>query len=158
MECHQANIHIEAVAVGDPVPDDVAAHVRSCRRCAARLALAERIETMLATRPVAAVPADFSTSVVRRLRRERWRAEQVVDFGFNLAAGIGALLIVAGIAGVAWQSGGMRLSGEMAAFLFATARAAATHAIADAQVIVIGLMLLTTAIGLWWWAEEDALG
>jgi hypothetical protein len=37
-------------------------------------------------------------------------------------------------------------------------RGAATRAIADARLIVLVTLLLTTAIGLWWWAEEDALG
>ena len=122
VRCDAAEPFIEAVAVGDPVPEAVTAHVASCAGCAARLALARRIEATLATRAVAAPPADFTTAVIGRMRRERWRAEQVVDFGFNLAVGAGALLIVAGLIGVAWRAGVMSIGGEMSALLVASMR------------------------------------
>jgi anti-sigma factor RsiW len=140
------------------VPDAVAAHVASCEGCAARLAMARRIETTLATRAVAVPPANFTTAVIGRLRRDRWRTEQVVDFGFNLAIGIGALLIVAGLGGLAWRAGVMQIGGEMSVLLLQAVRGAATRAIADARLAVLVALLLTTAVGLWWWAEEDALG
>ena len=158
MRCEHADPFIEAAAIGETVPDAVAAHVASCAGCAARLAMARRIETALATRVVAAPPATFTTAVIMRLRRDRWRTEQVVDFGFNVAVGIGVLIIAAGLAGVAWRAGVMQIGGEMSTILLAAIRAAATRAVADARLIVLVALLVTTAIGLWWWAEEDALG
>jgi hypothetical protein len=65
---------------------------------------------------------------------------------------------VAGLVGVAWRAGVMQIGGEMSAILLTTMRGAATRAIADARLIVLVTLLLTTAIGLWWWAEEDAIG
>jgi hypothetical protein len=158
LRCEDADPFIEAAAVGETVPDAVTAHVASCAGCAARLVMARRIESALATRPVAVPPATFTTGVIARLRRERWRTEQVVDFGFNVAVAIGALFVVAGVIGVAWRAGVMQLGGEMSAVLLTAMRGAATRAIADARLIALVTLLLTTAIGLWWWAEEDALG
>ena len=106
MRCEAVDPFIEAVAVGDPVPDEVAAHVGVVRSDAPpRLAMAQRIEMALASRAVAVPPADFTTAVIGRVRRDRWRAEQVVDFGFNVAVSLGVLLIVAGLAGLAWRAG-----------------------------------------------------
>jgi hypothetical protein len=158
MRCEDADPFIEAAAVSETVPAAVEAHVASCAGCAARLAMARRIETALATRAVPVPPAMFTTDVIARLRRDRWRAEQVVDLAFNVAVIIGALFVVAGMVGVAWRAGVMQIGGEMSAILLTAMRGAATRAIADARLIVLVTLLLTTAIGLWWWAEEDALG
>lgn len=155
MTCDEANTFIEAAAVGDAVPDEVRSHVASCRVCAARLALARRIEHALAHRPVAAVPDGFTAATMTRIRRERWRTEQVIDVGFNIAALFGILLIVGGAAGVLWRAGAIQLSGEMATVLFGASRAFALRAVADVRVIMVSVLLLSTAVGLWWWAEEE---
>ena len=155
MTCVEANTFIEAAAVGDAVPEEVRAHVASCRGCAARLALAQRIEHALAHRPVAPVPDDFTDALMMRIRRERWRAEQVIDVGFNIAALFGILLIVGGAAGLLWRAGAIQLSGEMATMLFGASRAVALRAVADVRVIMVSVLLLSTAAGLWWWAEEE---
>jgi len=155
MTCDEANTFIEAAAVGDAVPEEVRAHVASCRVCAARLALAQRIEHALAHRPVAPVPADFTAAMMTRIRRERWRTEQVIDVGFNIAAVVGILLIVGGAAGVLWRAGAIQLGGEMATMLFGVSRTVALRAVADVRVIMLSVLLLSTALGLWWWAEEE---
>jgi anti-sigma factor RsiW len=158
MHCEAVDPFIEAVAVGDSVPDHVTAHIASCARCAPRLAMAQRIEASLVSRAVAVPSTDFTSAVIGRVRRERWRAEQVVDFGFNVAVGLGVLLIVAGLAGLAWRTGVLQIGGEMSTLLLRAVRTAATRAVADSQLVVFVALLLTTAAGLWWWAEEDALG
>jgi hypothetical protein len=30
-----------------------------------------------------------------------------------------------------------------------------TSAVAEAQTVAVGALLLTSALGLWWWAEQD---
>jgi hypothetical protein len=120
--------------------------------------MAQRIEASLASRAVAVPSVEFTSAVIGRVRRERWRAEQVVDFGFNVAVGLGVLLIVSGLAGLAWRTGVLQIGGEMSTLLLEAARTAATRAVADSQLVVFVALLLTTAVGLWWWAEEDALG
>ncbi len=155
MTCHEAEPFIEALAVGDEVPDAVRLHAADCQHCAARLALAQRIDHTLAARPVAVVPPSFTLSVMARLRRDRWRTEQVVDLGFNVAVAIGVLLILAGIGGFAWSAGVLALGRQLAPVVFEFARVAATRAVADAQVIATALLLVSMAAALWWWAEED---
>ena len=68
MTCDEANLAIEAAAVGDPLEARVEAHLAECRICRGRLALARRIDLALQQRPVPAPPATFTASVMRRLR------------------------------------------------------------------------------------------
>ena len=68
------------------------------------------------------------------------------------------LIVAAGVVGVAWRAGVMQIGVEMSTILLPALRTAAARALADARLIVLVTLLLTTAIGLWWWAEEDALG
>ena len=90
-----------------------------------------------------------------RLRRERWRAEQVVDLGFNLAVGIGVVLIIGGFAGLAWSAGLISLVRDIAPGVFGATRAAATRMTADVHVMTVAMLLISMAAALWWWAEED---
>src|SRR5262245_828249 len=110
MTCEEANLFIEAVAVGEAVDADVEAHLADCRACRGRLAIARRIDLALQQRPAPAPPATFTTAVMRRLRDERWQAERVVDVGFNIAVALGAAIIVAGLAGLAWRLGFVHIS------------------------------------------------
>ena len=155
MRCHEAETFIEAMAVGDEVPDAVRLHATGCARCTARVALAQRIDNTLASRPVALVPPSFTLSVLVRLRKERWRTEQVVDLGFNVAVALGVLLILGGLAGFAWSAGVLAIGGEIAPLVLEVARTTAMRVVADAQVITIAMLLVSMAAALWWWAEED---
>ena len=88
MTCREVQESIEAIAAGDePATGAFRAHVETCARCAAALATARRIEESLAARPAPAAPARFAATVVARIRREHWRAEQQVDRMFNIAVG-----------------------------------------------------------------------
>jgi hypothetical protein len=155
MTCHEAERFIEAMAVGDEVGDGVRAHATGCARCVARLALAQRIDSTLASRAVAVPPPSFTQSVMARLRSDRWRSEQVVDLGFNVAVALGVLLILGGIAGFAWSAGVVALGSDIAPVVLEVAQSAATRVAADARAITIAMLLVTMAAALWWWAEED---
>ena len=146
---------IEAAAMGDPVSDPVADHIASCPVCAPRLALAKRIDGLLQSRPIPRPPETFTTDVIARLRQERWKAEQVVDFGFNLAVAAGLALIVCGLAGFAWQLGALPIIDTAASLLSEGWSTVAPRVATDSRVLMIGLLLATTAVGVWWWAEED---
>ena len=155
--CEEANPFIEAAALGEPIPEAIEAHIASCRACATRLALARRIDLTLQLRPVPAPPATFTASVMRRLRDERWRAERVVDFGFNVAIALGVLVIAAGLGGFAWQLGLLHVSDDVVKFVADNATLIARRAAADSRIVTIAMLLITTAIGVWLWAEEDTL-
>ena len=157
MSCDQANRFIEAAAMGDAIPPESEAHIAGCRVCAGRLALARRIDLTLQLRPVPVPPASFTASVMRRLRDERWQAERVVDFGFNLAVALGLLIIVAGLGGFAWQLGLVHISDDVVKAVAESATVVVRRAVADSRIVMIGMLLITTAVGVWWWAEEDTL-
>ena len=157
MTCDEANPFIEAAAVGDPVDAGVDAHLAECRACRARLALAHRIDLALQQRPLPGPPAGFTTAVMRRLRDERWQAERVVDFGFNVAVALGALIIVAGLGGLAWRLGFVHLDDEVVKLIVGTGAELARRAATDTRVVMAGMLLVSTAVALWWWSEEEAL-
>jgi hypothetical protein len=155
MSCQDANVFLEAVAVGEPVPDAVRAHVAGCSSCAARLRLAERIERTLASRPVAAPSAGFTTAIVARVRRERWRAEQMLDWSFNIFVAIGIALIVTGVAGLIWASGLVVVSPDAFSVISAATEMALTGVASQARTFTMAALLLTLTLGVWWWVEGD---
>ncbi|MGH9176679.1 MAG: hypothetical protein ACRD1H_20080 [Vicinamibacterales bacterium] len=155
MSCHDANPFLEAVVGGESVPEAVRAHVEGCPHCAARLRLAERIERTLATRPVTAPPATFTTAVVARVRRQRWRAEQMLDWGFNIFVAVGVAFIVLGVAGVVWASGLVVVSRDVFAVIGAATEMALTGVARQAQTFLMAAVLLTLTLGVWWWVEGD---
>jgi anti-sigma factor RsiW len=155
MSCDQANEFIEAAAVGEPLPDPVAAHLGECRRCAARLALARRIDLTLQRRPIPAPPPNFTAAVLRRLRDERWHAERVVDLGFNLAVSFGVLAIFLGLAGLAWRLGVVHIDETVLNLARDAATEVARRAATDTRILMFGTLLVSTAVALWWWAQEE---
>ena len=155
MSCDEANRFIEAAAMGEAIPPEIEAHIAGCRPCAARLALARRIDLTLQQRPVPVPSGSFTAAVMRRLRDERWQTERVVDFGFNLAVAFGLLIIVAGLGGFAWQLGLVHISDDVLKVVADSATMVVRRAVADSRVVMIGMLLITTAVGVWWWAEEN---
>ena len=84
--CDEVLDVIEAVAAGEGASDArVAAHVATCASCAAALESARSLERLLRGRPVPRPPSQFTSRTLARVRRARWRSEQFVDAGFNIA-------------------------------------------------------------------------
>ena len=52
-----------------------------------------------------------------RVNREQWKAERIVDLGFNLAVAAGVLVMVAGGFGAAWSLGLFTITIDAAALL-----------------------------------------
>lgn len=157
MTCDEANLSIEGAAVGDALEARVEAHLADCRDCRGRLALARRIDLALQQRPVPSPPATFTAAIMRRLRDERWQAERVVDFGFNVAVALGALVIVAGLAGLAWRFGLVHVNSEALRLLVDAGGVVAKRVATDTRIIMAAMLLVSTAVALWWWSEEEAL-
>jgi hypothetical protein len=157
MWCDNLEPLVEAIADGslEPSPEH-AAHFESCDVCRGRLARARAIHAMLATREVLAPPASFTTDVMARIQRERWQGEQVVDFGFNIAIAAGVFLIVSGAIGLAWSFGLLTFGIDARGLLATVASQWVDRALQQLQTIVMAMVLLTMALGLWWWAEGDA--
>jgi anti-sigma factor RsiW len=155
MFCDEVLEVVEAIAAGDLTPDArLRAHLETCANCAAALDSARRIERLLQVRQVAPAPAQFSARLLARVRRERWRREQWLDAGFNIAVAA-ALVLVVGAVWFGMQATGLSSVGgdtlaiageQIAGFSGRVASSLPTYG--GAAGVVAG------ALGLWWWAER----
>jgi anti-sigma factor RsiW len=156
MFCDEALDSIEAIAGGELTPDGrIAAHLASCPNCAAALESARALETMLRGRAVPAPPAQFTIRTLGRVRRARWRAEQYLDAGFNVAVGVVVLAVIGGIWMLLNRSGLAAVSNDVVD-LFANGLVTFARRVAPSLPLYAGAAgLLATALAIWWWAERD---
>jgi anti-sigma factor RsiW len=157
MFCDEALEAVEAIAAGELTPDGrVAEHFASCPHCAAALESARQLDGMLRRRPVPRAPADFTARTMSRVRRARWRTDQLLDAGFNVTI---ALVIVAIVAGI-WlllHRTGLTAVGNDAVELFGTGLVTFMRRVTPSLPLYAGATaLLATALAVWWWAERDA--
>lgn len=143
----------EAIAAGDPATADQRAHLDSCDSCGARLALAARVERVLIEWPVTAPAPGFTLRVAEAARREVWRREQVVDWGFNVAIAAGLCAVLAGLAGLAWLLGSAAGPDASATVVAQTVGTLLVQLRSQAMVMATATLLLTTTLGAWLWAE-----
>jgi len=155
MICREVQDVIEALAADETAATPaVREHLTTCVRCAAALALARRIEAALGPREAVSAPARFTTAVVARVRRERWRTEQRVDRAFNLAIAGAVVLLVGGVAMLLNLSGVVALAGDLSRLLGEGTRVAAGRIAPVLPTYLAGSALILTAVGVWWWAER----
>jgi predicted anti-sigma-YlaC factor YlaD len=150
---------IEPIAAGDLTPSNrVAEHLSSCRECAATLESARRVDSLLRGRPAPAAPAHFTSRVMSRIRRMRWRREQLLDWGFNASLVAAGLLVVVGV-WVVLRRSGLTTVGPVTTEvvgLFSTGLITLVRRISPSLPLYAGAAaLLGTALGVWWWAEKD---
>lgn len=156
MRCDELDPLIEAFADGSREPAGAErAHLESCVACAAALERARAIEAWLVTRETPAPPSTFTAAVMARLGEESWRAERVVDFGFNLAVAAGLLVILMGAAGLAWSLGLLTVTIDVESVWRLVDAGVAERALSQAQTVAVASILLVAALALWWWAEAD---
>lgn len=156
MDCRACDEQVEAWAAGEPMPPAAETHVAACPRCAASLALARRIEQALAARPVPPPPPAFTAAVLARVRRQRWRTEQAIDVGFNVAVAAGLLIVASGVLGLVYASG---LSVVVTDLVDLTGRAMMDVAARSTRALptyAVAAALVTSALALWWWVEEGS--
>jgi anti-sigma factor RsiW len=154
MWCEDVNRLVEAIASGELTPEGgVAAHLASCPQCAARVARARAIEAALGARPSPAPPARFTADVMARIRRDRWRAEQAVDVGFNVAVLAGTLLIGGGLLGLGWMAGLAPVGLDLVTLATDASALVAYRLAGNLQMVMLAIAFLTTALGVWWWTE-----
>jgi anti-sigma factor RsiW len=155
MQCHEVHTLIEEIAAGELDPDPtVADHFAGCQRCQSRLAHAHAIEAALAERTAPIVPDAFTSGVMARIRRERWRAEQLLDAGFNVAVITGILFILAGIGALFWLSGLLGAASDFTSIAVRAAEVVAEGLVDQLQIVLIVIVFLTTSFAVWWWTEE----
>jgi anti-sigma factor RsiW len=157
MTCDGVLNAIELIAAGELEPDgQMAAHLAGCASCASALETARRLDALLRQRPVAAPPAQFTSRTMARIRRERWRNEQLIDWSFNAALALVAMAVAAGIWVVVSRSGLTFASNDALQLLGTEMRAFFQRVSPSLPVYALAAALLVTALGVWWWAERDA--
>jgi anti-sigma factor RsiW len=154
VRCDELEPLIEAIADGtiEPSAED-GAHLSSCPTCSARLADAQRIEQWLSAREMPQPAAGFTAGVMARIVDEKWKAERVVDIGFNVFIAAGVVVIIAFGAGLAWSLGFLTVTVDSEALLRAAVSQVEGRVINQIQTTAIAAVLLTMALALWWWAE-----
>ena len=152
--CGRLDEDLDALAAGAVPTPDQQAHLDACPRCRTQLALARRIERVLAGWPTTAPPRHFASTVAAAARRETWRQEQVVDWGFNLALAAGLAAMTIGLAALVWLVGAAAgsVAGPALPSVAVTGWLQAVRA--QAPIVATATVLLATALGAWWWAEE----
>jgi hypothetical protein len=157
MYCDEALDAVEAVAAGELAPDGrLAEHYATCPNCTAALASARHLEQLLQGRPSPKPTAQFTTRTMARVRRARWKSEQVIDLGFNVVIAVVVLAMVAGAWMLLNRSGLSAVSND-AADMFGRGLVSFAQRIAPSVPVYAGATaLLVTALGIWWWAERDA--
>jgi len=157
MFCDEALDAVEPIAAGELTPDGrIADHLATCPNCAAALDSARRLERMLQARPAPRPAPQFTSRTLARVRRARWRNEQALDVGFNVAI---AAIIFAVIGGV-WMllnRSGLAAVGGDTVNLFGTGMMTTFRRIAPSLPLYgAASAVLATALVLWWWAERGA--
>jgi anti-sigma factor RsiW len=156
MFCDEALDAIEAIAAGDLIPQGrVAQHLDSCKNCAAALESARRLDKMLHARPIPKPPQQFTSRTMARVRRARWRREQFVDAGFNLALGLIAVGVVGSVLLLMYR-GLTAVSPDAMALVQSGVVSLARRAVPSLPVYGAAIALVLSALGIWWWAERDA--
>ncbi len=155
IDCQAMDDRIEEIADGLAHEPDVAAHLSTCARCQARLTLARSVNRVLETREVPEAPEWLTAAVMTRVRRERWRSEQLVDAGFNVAVAAGLGLIAVGLGALAWSLGWFSIDPAAVELVAAAAGQWLARISGQLQMLVVAAVLLTSALGLWWWVEGE---
>ena len=157
MFCDEALDAVEAIAAGDLTPDGrIAEHLSSCPNCSAALVRARQLERVLQRRGVPQPPPQFTARTMARVRRARWRSDQFLDVGFNVAI----ILVVLAVFGGVWMllnRSGLAAVSSDAADLFGSALVMLVRRVAPSLPVYVGAAaLLASALGIWWWAERGA--
>jgi len=154
VRCDDLEPLIEAIADDSlPLSAEDAAHVATCAVCAERIERARLIESLLSVREIAQPQAAFTHAVMARVVQERWKAERAIDLGFNLAIAAGILVIASAGAGLLWSLGMLSITIDVDAIVRALDTSGTGRLLSQVQTVAMSAVLLTMALGVWWWAE-----
>ena len=156
MFCDEALDAVEAVASGELTAEGrIANHLATCPDCGAALERAVKVERLLQARPVPQPPAHFTPRTLTRVRRARWRSEQLLDVGFNVAIAAIVLAVGGGIWMLLNRSGLTAVSRD-AVSLFGAGFVALAQRVGPSVPLYAGATaVVLTALAVWWWAERS---
>lgn len=157
MYCDEALDAVEAIAAGDETPDGrLADHYATCPNCSAALTSAREVDRLLQQRPVPRPSAQFTARTMTRVRRARWRSDQFLDMGFNVAIVVIVLSFIVGVWMVLNRSGLAAVSNDATDVVIRGLVTLAQRVGPSVPLYAGATALLATALGLWWWAERGA--
>jgi anti-sigma factor RsiW len=157
MTCDDVLNAVELIAAGELTPDGLmATHLATCTSCSSALEQARRLDALLRQRPVATPTVQFTARTMARIRRARWRNEQMIDWVFNGALLVVAVTIMAGIWIVVSRSGFTFVGNDALRLFGAGMRTFIERVAPSLPIYALATVLLMTALGIWWWAERDA--
>jgi predicted anti-sigma-YlaC factor YlaD len=149
---------VDLIAAGDETPSaDVEAHLDTCAACRAALAHARAVDRMLRARQPAPPPAQFTARTLSRIRRDKWRREQVFDAGFNAALAVLGAAIAAGVWVLMHQAGTAMIvdaSGDAFSLVADQVGDLIRRIAPSVPLYIEAAALLLSALGIWWWAER----
>lgn len=155
MTCRDVLELVEPIAAGEmPLDAILRGHIESCPQCAAELASARRIESLLASRAAVTAPARFTATVLQRIRREQWRTEQHVDRLFNIAIAAALILVAGGVLAMLNVGGVLTVMGNTWDVAAGMGSAVAKNAAPSLNTYIAAAALLISALGMWWWADR----
>lgn len=155
MFCDEALNAVEAIAAGELTPDGrLANHYATCPNCAAALASARALDAMLRDRPTPKPSAQFTARAMTRVRRARWRNDQVIDIGFNIAVAAVILAVVTTVWILLRRTGLGAVSDDALSVLAGGVVAIGQRIGPSLPLYGAATALLATALGVWWWAER----
>jgi hypothetical protein len=153
--CPDAVNLVEAIAAGDlQVNDEIRSHFESCPRCAAALASARRVESLLQARPKVQPAARFTETVLSRIRNEKWETEERVDRIFNVAIVVAVLLVVGSILALTNVGVVLGAAGSLWGLMASAGGRAVDTAAPTFLTYIAAAGLLMSALGMWWWADR----
>jgi predicted anti-sigma-YlaC factor YlaD len=156
MFCDEALDAVESIAAGElRLEGRIADHLATCPNCAAALDSARELERLLRERAVPQPPAHFTSRTLTRIRRARWRSEQFLDVGFNVAMVAIVVAIVSGIWMLFNRSGLGAISRDAAGLFGTSAMALARSAAPSVPLYAGATAVVLMALALWWWAERS---
>jgi anti-sigma factor RsiW len=155
MTCADLDDLIEPLAAGEIArTGEVAAHLESCARCRQALALAVDMDRVLRAQRAPAVAAAFVTTVVARARRERWRAEQMLDMAFNAAVALAVITGVGGLYALLAVTGMASVTADLVRLFVDAAGQVALRAAPQAWIYALTTAALVAGLAAWWWADR----
>ena len=158
MFCDEVLELVEPIAAGEVAVDTrVTSHLASCANCTAALSDARRLEQLLRGREVLKPSTQFTARIMGRIRRDRWRREQFLDTGFNVAVGLLALTVIVVVWVLLSRSGVGAVTRDAFNALNSTSLNAIRQRFAPSLPLYLGAFaLVATALGVWWWAERES--
>jgi hypothetical protein len=118
------------------------------------LAFAQQCDRVLRALPLPSAPGGFERRVLARVRRARWRSEQLVDWGFNAALAAAAVFLVGGVWMLLNISGLAVVAGETVGVLTQSLYAASQEVRPHVATYAAAVGLLMATLAIWWWADS----